>query len=336
MKKFCQNCGAPQPENVQFELGQKQDLIKNTEVAGAAAKGPDIHCPFCGTRNPADAKNCSQCGGNLEGGTRRITGQVLSAAPLPNNEAIICPACGTSNPAGSVTCSSCGNSLAKQNAPVPIQSGQNNPPGKGAPPFRPWMLLPLAALLLLCCFAIWFLFLRTSSLSGTVQKTEWQRSIAIESLQQVVHEAWQDQLPADAKVMSCQLEYRRTQDDPVTGAKEVCTTALVDQGNGAGKVEETCKYEVYDNYCKYQVLEWQKFDEVSAQGTDLNPYWPNPTLGTDQREGERSQNYLVYFETQEGVKKYTLTDGTEFLQYSPGSTWNLSVNSLGAVVTVSR
>src|SRR6185369_5970429 len=67
----CENCGSPQPENVQFELPSEQKLVTDEAALKAAQEGPDIHCPFCGTRNPASAKTCSQCGGDLTGGKAR-------------------------------------------------------------------------------------------------------------------------------------------------------------------------------------------------------------------------------------------------------------------------
>ena len=48
--KSCQNCGAPQPENVQFERTADEKLITDEKEIKAAAAGPDIYCGFCGTR----------------------------------------------------------------------------------------------------------------------------------------------------------------------------------------------------------------------------------------------------------------------------------------------
>jgi len=56
--KTCSNCGAPQPENVQFELPSEKQFVTDEEQIKAAQAGADIHCPFCGTRNSATAKTC--------------------------------------------------------------------------------------------------------------------------------------------------------------------------------------------------------------------------------------------------------------------------------------
>jgi ribosomal protein L40E len=63
-QKTCIGCGAPQPPDVQFQQAEQQQLITDQAEIAQAQAGPDIHCPFCGTRNPAGAKTCSQCGGD--------------------------------------------------------------------------------------------------------------------------------------------------------------------------------------------------------------------------------------------------------------------------------
>ena len=64
--KACDNCGAPQPEDVKFELPSEQKLVKDEAAINSAKAGADIHCGFCGTRNPATAATCSQCGKETE------------------------------------------------------------------------------------------------------------------------------------------------------------------------------------------------------------------------------------------------------------------------------
>jgi hypothetical protein len=334
MTKSCSACGSPQPQNVQFELGQKQELIKDAKKTAEAARGPDIYCPFCNTRNPAGSLTCLQCGGDMTEGIRRESGRVISGAPGNPGAAVTCSNCGTINPAGSSTCSACGASLTitrvpTQPAPTPAQSGAKNFA------FRPWMALPVLGLLAMCCLLFGFLFFRTTDVMGMVQDVHWQRTIGIEAQREVTREDWRDQLPGGAKGVSCQQKYRRSQDTPVQGAREVCSTQLVDQGNGSAKVVESCTYEVYDDYCKYNALEWQQVDQGLAQGNDLNPYWPQINPGNGQREGARKENYTVNFQTKDGLKQFSTDDAALFAQLQPGTQWTLSVNTLGAIVKVS-
>jgi len=333
LKKSCASCGAPQPQNTQFELGQQRELITDAQKAAAAAKGADIHCPFCNTRNAADAQTCIQCGGDLKEGLKRESGRVLSGTATSAGNETSCPACGTPNPPGTLLCKACGAQLgaSKPAGPNPALAAPN---GRSAN-IRPWMALPLIAILALCCLTIGYLFFRTTTLMGMVQDTQWQRTIAIEAQREVTREDWRDQVPGDAKVLGCQQKYRTRQDSPAPGAKEVCSTELVDQGNGSAKVVESCYYEVYADYCKYSALEWQNIDQAQATGSDLQPYWPQVSLASGEREGDRSETYTVHFDTKDGIKQYTTSDATLYSQLQPGTEWSLVVNTLGAIVEVS-
>jgi DNA-directed RNA polymerase subunit RPC12/RpoP len=325
LTKSCASCGAPQPQNTQFELGGQPNLIEDAKKAEAAAKGADIHCPYCNTRNPADAQVCMQCGGDLKEAVKRESGRVLSGTVIKE---IKCPACGSSNPANGLQCQRCGASLAATPAPKPAAAA-------GQSAFRPWMALPVIAILLsLCCLIGYFLF-RTTTLMGQVQDAHWERTIAIEAQREVTRKDWRDQLPSDAKVLGCQEKYRSRQDSPAPGAKEVCSTQLVDQGNGSAKVVESCYYEIYDDYCEYQALEWQSIDQAQASGNDLQPYWPQVSLSGAEREGQRSETYTVTFDTKDGYKQFTTSDAALFSQLQPGTEWNLVVNTLGGIVEVS-
>ena len=332
-KKTCGSCGNPQPENVQFEAGSDRGLIADAQKAAEAAKAPDIHCPYCHTRNTADARVCVQCGGDLIEGIRRESGRVISAGPSDAGAPVKCPGCGTLNPPGSNTCSSCGIPLS---GPLPPLQKPGNTQASKSSSFRPWMMLPIGAILMLVCVIIGFLLFHTATVSGIVQNTQWQRAIAIQEQRQVTKQDWRDQVPGGATVLSCQQQYRSRQDNPAPGAKEVCSTKMIDQGNGAARVEQTCYYEVYADYCKYQALEWQTVNQAQAQGTDLKPYWPqfNPVNG--QREGDRTETYTVFFQTKDGVKQYVTNDAVLYTQFLPGSEWLLSVNTLGSILDVSQ
>ncbi len=330
LKKTCISCGNPQPESVQFELGSNQNLITDQQKLADLSSGADIHCPYCGTRNKADTRLCTQCGGDIKEGIKRQTGKVLTNNTQAGTESR-CAACGNLNKIGEKTCSSCGSNLTTSKVddtqqPVDVQKQSA---------IRPWMLLPVAAIGMLICVIIGYFLFHTTALSGTVQSISWQRTIDIEMQREVTREAWRDELPADSTIISCEQNFRRKQDNPAPNSKEVCSTELVDQGNGSAKVVETCYYEVYDDYCKYHALEWQVINKVESSGADLQPAWPKVNLEIGQREGQRQENYEIDFSTADGIRKYNINDPDLFVQFQPGSQWTLSVNTLGAVVDVS-
>jgi len=62
--KVCGNCGAAQPKDVQFQQAAQNVIVTDAEALESIKVGPDIHCPFCGTRNPGNAATCSRCGGD--------------------------------------------------------------------------------------------------------------------------------------------------------------------------------------------------------------------------------------------------------------------------------
>ncbi len=111
-EKTCENCGAPQPENVQFQLPSEQKFVTDDNAVKAAQSGADIHCGFCGTRNPATAETCSQCGADLKEGKAREAGRVMQQ-PAAQPKIVKCDNCGTDNPSSNAVCSNCGSPLPK-------------------------------------------------------------------------------------------------------------------------------------------------------------------------------------------------------------------------------
>jgi len=89
-EETCSSCGAPQPEDVEFKQFSHQELLKDQKLIERAKAGADIHCAYCGTRNPAKAQTCSQCGSDISEGTvEYIRGKdFLFEAEFVNNSEI--------------------------------------------------------------------------------------------------------------------------------------------------------------------------------------------------------------------------------------------------------
>jgi hypothetical protein len=298
-EKLCIHCGASLDEQDQFELPETQEFITDAEELKKAAAGPDIHCPYCETRNPAGSTVCKQCGGSLAEGEVRAKGHIVGAPPKPRA------------------------------APRPAA-----PKAKGLP----WYLFAgLAVLLLVCCVGAYLLTRPSKDINGVVRDVSWERRISIEALQPVSHEDWRDEIPSDARLGNCRKKEHHTQsEEPALGveAEKVCGTPYtIDQGSGYGKVVQDCEYKVYADWCEYTREEWQEVDDASASGHDLNPYWPQVNLASGQREGERSEKYNVNFDTES--KSYIYHPrADEFPGFDIGSKWVLSVNALGGITSV--
>lgn len=333
-KRVCGNCGAPQPKDVKFEQAPHQELIKDEAKKAEAAAGPDIHCPYCGTRNPAETKECKQCGGDLSEGALREAGQVIGAYSFSLPTTIKCPRCGTENPDTAKSCSSCGASLAQEPAPQTSVAALAASPKKTPV----WVFIAIAAAVIVCGGIILLAVLsnRTKGATGVVENVRWERVIPIEAMVPVEYESWQDQIPDEAVVGACREEIRSVESEPVPNSIEVCGTPYtVDTGSGYGEVVQDCEYQVYDDICSYTVEEWRQVDTVVMSGTDQQPSWPEPVLEAGQRIGQnRSESYVIVFSSGGETYTYTTSDISLFQQAEIGEQWDLNVNTFGKLISV--
>lgn len=322
-KKTCGSCGAPQPDNVKFQRAADEQIVTDEKSLTAAKAGADIHCGFCGTRNPATAVACSQCGGDLKEGKARQAGQLLQAAPLLP-KVITCGNCGTENPGTAQTCKQCGAPLKRESAPVepPPPPAQKPAPQKKTN----WLILGgIALALVACCVAAIMLFVIPSkSVKGTVVDLQWQTSVPVQEIQAVNYSNQSGSAPSDAYNVSCQ-----------TQSKEVCEEKTVDQGNGFAEVVQECHTES-KQYCDYTLDEWTTIQTYTLDGSDNNPVYENPSLTSDQRLGEASESLTVVFSVPDGQKNYSPASVSEFQQFEMGSVWTLNMNAMGGVMSVER
>lgn len=325
-KKTCENCGAPQPENVRFQRASEEKIVTDEKVVKAAKAGADIHCGFCGTRNPATATVCSQCGGDLKEGRARQAGGVMQAAPAAP-KVVTCKNCGTENPGSERTCSKCGSPLPRAEAPrpAPVQAAASAaaiPAQKKKPN---WLLFGgIGAALILCCAAFVFLFaIPSRSVQGTVTDVQWRTSVPVQEVQAVSYSNESGSPPSDAYNVSCHTESR-----------EVCEEKTIDQGNGYAEIVQECHDET-EEYCDYTVDEWKTIQTYDLSGNDLLPVYADPEVfGSSQRVGNATDDFTVNFSTPDGPETYSPDSISEFQQFQIGSTWTLKLNALGGVLAV--
>jgi ribosomal protein L40E len=343
--KKCTSCGAAQPEDVEFHQAAQEELISDEAEIARAKAGPDIHCPYCGTRNPATAEKCRQCGGDLTEGAARKSGRVVGAHRAgPAGEAT-CPHCGASNPATALECSQCGGAM-KPVAPArpsrrsrPARSSRGTKrTAKSKRKLSPLAIVGIsvvALVLLAMCVVIILSLLPSGEVRATVQSVSWERSIAVEALQNVSGEAWQDEIPAGASTGACTDKVRSTQDEPAPRSVEVCGTPYtVDTGTGYGEVVQDCVYEVYDDWCQYTVRDWVVVDTMVLSGSDFDPVWPDVGTWPDRRPGEREEKYRVVFATEDGTYTRAFSDVARWQQFTIGSRWVLEINKLGSIKSI--
>ena len=330
-QKPCSGCGNAQPENVAFETAAGAELLTDEQKIARAKTGPDIQCGFCGARNTADAKVCSQCGGDLTQGKARAAGQVVGAFDPKAAVEVTCAACGMKNPAAARVCARCGAPLGKPVA-APLPAAAPAPAGGGFN--KLWIGVGIAALALIAAFM--FFALRTEDKTAVVQEARWQRTIAVEGLAPVRDQDWRDQLPADASNLSCRQEVRSRSDSPQPGSREVCGTPYtVDTGTGVGKVVQDCEYEILDDRCSYTVMRWGVVNTLVSDGVGFSPAWPAAQLAAEQRFGERSERYVCVFTVDDKEYSFTLPSSL-YENCQPGSRWTVEINGLGDVVSAEQ
>jgi hypothetical protein len=176
--------------------------------------------------------------------------------------------------------------------------------------------------LILCVGAIMSFAVPTGTTQATVADLRWETSVPLQEIRTVHYSNESGSPPSGAYDVSCHDESR-----------EVCTERVVDQGNGFGEVVEDCHTET-DRYCSYTVDEWTTIQTYTLQGNDPFPVFSQPSVTSGQRLGDESADYTVVFNTESGQKKYSPSDQNEFSQFSPGSTWTLSLNAVGGILGV--
>jgi ribosomal protein L40E len=325
--KTCVQCGAPHPEEAGYQQAAQDKILTDEAKIAEAKVGPDIYCAYCGAANPATRKTCKQCGSDLAEGKAAASGQVLGALRSEEAAPITCPACGASNPATAFKCGKCGNALRQAAPQRPMPAPQPAGAGKTLP-------LIFAAIAIIAVIAAVLLALgsRKTGVVGEVSNVNWRRTIAVEALLPVTLQAWADNIPSDAPVGRCWKAVYKVQDQPAPGAREVCGTPyVVDKGSGYGEVQRDCTYEIYADRCEYQSTAWRPIAPIVLEGSDLNPVWPNANLADNQRATGRSEDFRVTFNVDGKTYDYRPSRQEDFAQYSPGSQWQLKVNSFGSV-----
>jgi len=327
--KTCENCGAPQPDDVQFEAPSKKKFVSDEKAGELRKRGADIHCGFCGTRNPSTSETCSQCGGDLSEGTARQAGREIDMSVAEVKD-VTCANCGAVNPGTNSNCTNCGAPLpraAQPSKPKPAAAAKALSSAFGKEGKKPnWKILGgIGAALLLCCAAIGFIFLaRTSSVQATVSDVYWQTSVPVQEIQPVDYNNERGSPPSDSYNVSCHEE-----------SQEICEEKTIDRGDGFAEVVKDCHTE-REQYCDYTVDEWTTIQTYTLDGHDTFPVYEQPSISSEQRLGDQSEELKVTFDSEKGEKNYSPDDVKEFQGFQIGSTWTLGLNTFGSVVSVER
>ncbi|HQN05599.1 MAG TPA: zinc ribbon domain-containing protein [Anaerolineaceae bacterium] len=331
-QRTCQGCGLPQPGDVKFQKPEQDQAVTDEAVITQAKRGADIHCAYCGARNPAGTTVCIQCGADLTTGIKRDSGEVLGAHQTQAVPEKACPNCKTPNPINSQTCIKCG-------APLSQPQAVTQPPAAAKKLNPIFIIIGIIIAVVLCIILSSALFSgnKSETVSGVVDSVYWERSVAILGLVEVEKEDWYSSIPSDAVLGNCTLRYHHTQDQMADNSQEVCGTPyVVDTGSGVGELVQDCVYEVYMDYCSYTGISWATVDTVTQSGYNLNAAWPQPSLSSQQQLGDRTEVYICRFDTGSGLVEYQTRSYEEFSRCQVGKSVDLEISAGGRVLDFSN
>jgi len=251
------------------------------------------HCPECGGKQNPDKRYFPK-----EGEERRVDGHKYEGADRA------CGACGAPQSALAKNCTSCGAPL-DGTAEV---KGVATPVAPVAPPkpTRRWIPILVIAVIGLGIFGIWYRFIRKRTETMTVAAHRWERVIPVEEYGDFSEQAWREQVPGAARLVTCHKKQRSTH--RIEDGEE-CHEEKQDKKDGTFEVVKKCrpKYRdepVEDDWCSFRIQHWKELPTGAARssGTGLSPTSPTglppanaqPVLGA-RRAGTQRETLTLDF-----------------------------------------
>ncbi len=294
-------------------------------------------CPFCGAEKllGLDHRHCPGCGSPQDPERRYFPpeGEEIAVEDHPFHGADkLCPACSTPNAAIAEFCVNCGSPLTEAARAKKVDETPPPPPADDAPTEKKKKRgcgLPLMLLLFLVLFAVCVgVFMWKKDAPVTVTGHTWQRTVEVEKYETVEETAWRDEVPTGARIQSCHKAKRSTEK---VQDGETCKTVKKDNGDGTFKKVEECKPKyvdkpVKDDECTYEIDKWATDRTERAAGNSVadTPRWPDVKLSAKEREGQRSEAYVVTFDV-EGDDASCATSQERWQSLAVGSQWTAQV-----------
>jgi hypothetical protein len=140
------------------------------------------------------------------------------------------------------------------------------------------MLAAVALVAALLGAATGYLGSRPGAESVTVAGFEWERTVEVQDHDTAREESWADEVPEGARIVARRREVHHTERQQV----------------GTRKGEPVYRERpVYRQRVAYDVERWKVVRTLKAGGKDQSPRWPDIRLSLGEREGKRSESYVV-------------------------------------------
>jgi hypothetical protein len=228
-----------------------------------------------------------------------------------------CRFCGTTSGAASTRCRSCGaarDTAASDGAetmePAGAAAAAATPPRGG----RGKMLAVVGLLAALLGAATAYLASRRGAETVTVAGFEWERTVEVQDHETVREESWQDEVPEGARIVARRRQVHHTERQQV----------------GTRKGEPVYRERpIYRQRVAYDIERWSVARTLKAAGKDQSPRWPDIRLNLGEREGKRTETYVVVLQ---GRGLYRMRVPREqWLQLREGQIGSAEVDAGGAV-----
>jgi hypothetical protein len=328
--KSCRNCGRSRPAGTKFYLPNEEAVVDDQALLAEAAKGPDWVCSFCGTSNGIERDTCRACGAPREADSHQqaVTDYGVGQAPTTGDMTV-----GEATPARKEATPAAGN--------------------------RTKIVLIGVAAFVVLCIGLAFVIFRGRAAGASVSGFEWQRTVAVEAFQTVEEEDWT--VPEGGRIKSQRqeiqsyadiLDHYETRQRQVQEQVQVGTEDYVcgqrDLGNGFFE-DVMCQRPIYETQSRtetyeepiyrqepvfatlyvYDIDKWTVVRTEEASGNDHSPVWPRSDLGPDEREGERSERYVVIFTDENGETYPWETTLDQWETFEMGQQVVLKLDSFG-------
>lgn len=203
----CPACGAEKGKDAKHAVATEQRI--EGAQGRALASGPWLYCAFCKTQVPPvyvsgpkqgqPTENCPTCSGPLSESTTEAASEVVRASEAHEYRI------------GQIEARGGGEAQLEPQLPATkpdaAGAGATSPPGGRR--VWPWVLLALFLGL------IWLFASPGRQVRYTVERRDWERTIAIETLQKKAGRDWESDMPRGAYNTACERKFRKNIDVPI-------------------------------------------------------------------------------------------------------------------------
>ena len=350
---ICPNCGSPRDKDTRFYMDNPKNYVSE-DVAKTINKNPDWLCPYCDSLNSDDINICNSCGSPREDSKDDYFSNKEKKAMTENSEEKMDHLAKKSEALEEKN-EEIKNLLLNitENSQTPVNTKKSSVNIKK-------ILSIICAVVLVIGSVIgltWLLMPKTQTV--TIDSVSWERTIDVEEYKTVEESDWS--VPTGGRVQYTQQEiqsYRQVLDHYETKTRQVSYEVLDhyedyvsgyrDLGNGyfeeimaqrpVYRTEyRTETYEepvyrsepVYATKYYYEIDKWVHKEYVKTTGTDKNPVWGTYNYKDNEREGPKTEKYMInVINKKEKISEYKM-EYEEWITLNPGDTINIKTYITG-------